>query len=375
MRERALVAYYNCGPVPSDECSDDAPISIGLGHRYIKKPFEQLLDTILMEPGFIKTEVAFPLRADRKQMIEGALDKEINAIVHERMESVFRRIAGRALITGRAFLFRLSKWDWMFKTGRMLHHIDDIDDPYDEGFREWAFCGRLTLREIDEKLDSLRDYEGAGWNRAALGSLKKYILETTSTEKDTPQEDRDRRLTQPFDEENAKKPLDVYWYFRKNGERGDFGHEKIDLYCVSCYENAAIVKVNDDGTVIQKSLGFDGDGKNNQVLYYYPDAFESIQDCLIPMLLDSRVDGEQELAQIDGTGKIMVPRLLGMEQVGVSLMEGPSSQTGLPAVKACRKMRFEPMRRTGSHRGITSRTGSHRFRRRVLSLDSTLAWR
>lgn len=334
MRERAIVGYYNAGLLPTDEPCDDTPVSLGLGHRYIKKPFEQLLDTILMEPGFIKTEQCYPLDARKKGAVESAADTVLNEIAHKRMESTIRRLAGRSLITGRAFAFRLSRWDWLFKSGRLLHDIRDGDDVYDESFREWAFAGQITLRQIDEFMETSRNFDGAGWSHQSLLNLKNYILKLTAEEKQVPKELQETwvsdRLGKPFEEEGAVQPLEVYWYFRKNGERNDVdGKEKIDLYCISRYgEIAAVKETNSEGVIyraleIGQDQGRAGDYKNNQqTLYYFPSAFESIDECLIPLILDSRVDGEQELAQIDGTGKIMVPRLNALEHLAGAILEG-----------------------------------------------------
>lgn len=323
--ERRLTAYYNGEHIPTDndECDDD-PVSLGLGHRFIKKPYDTLMDAILTEPGFIQTDLRYPLRAQHKSKIQTALDQEINAIVHDRMESTFRKTAGRAIILGRAFLYRLSKWDWQFKNGRMLHALDDCDDVYDEDFREWAFAGRLTLRCIDEWLESTRDYDGAGWNYKGLADLKKYILESTATEKDSSRTTRiDEMMGRPFDAATSRQPLDVYWYFRKNGEHAPDGHEYIDLYCVSRYGQTANIAVTKQGGIEFRALEVSGSDKpGNQVIYYLPNAFSSINECLIPIILDGRVDGDQTMAQVDGTGKIMVPRLLTMENIALSTAEG-----------------------------------------------------
>ena len=85
MIEKAMVDYYNGGLMPSldgeETCSDDVQVSLGLGNRYIKKPFENLMDCILMEPGFIKTEVRYPLQIERRAAIESALDTELNNLL------------------------------------------------------------------------------------------------------------------------------------------------------------------------------------------------------------------------------------------------------------------------------------------------------
>lgn len=330
MIEKAMVDYYNGGLMPSldgeETCSDDVQVSLGLGNRYIKKPFENLMDCILMEPGFIKTEVRYPLQIERRAAIESALDTELNKLVHDRMESVFRRVAGRSLITGRAFMYRLSRWDWKFRAGRLLHPYHYEDDIYADEWREWAFAGQITLRELDEKLSRLRNYKGAGWNTAGMQALKTYIIKSLDTEKEEAKSKDTSRFTQPFDDKTCGNVLDVYWYFRKSDDERDVdGKPKIDLYCVSRWgQNAVIVEQEGDG-VTYKALEIKSQNESgNQILYNVPSAFENIDECLIALLLDSRVDGEQEMAQVEGIGKSLLPRLVSMEALTTSLLSGVS---------------------------------------------------
>lgn len=327
-RERALVAFYNSGPLPTDcnESGDDQEtISLGVGYRYIKKPLESLLDVILNKPGFMKADACYPLRADRKGMVQSAADKEINAIVHDRMESTVRSISGRALITGRGFLFRLSRWDWRFRAGRLLCPIDVTDDISDESFREWAFSGQLTLRTIDTMLAASTRYTGnGGWSNASLLALKRYILDTTISEKQEARETVLRDLmSRPFSESLSNNPLEVYWYFRKNGEKNDDGQEKVDLYCVSRWHmTASVAESNGSDGITYRALQQAGNVEKQQIVFKLENAFESIEECLIPMILDARIDGEQEMAQVDGVGRIMIPRLQSMEHLTTAILEG-----------------------------------------------------
>lgn len=325
MKERMLVRFYNSGPLPADEeeCGDDAPVSLGLGYRFIKRPLEQLLDAILTKPGFIKTEVCYPLETRRQFKVSRAADDELNRICHSRMISVLTSLCGRAMITGRGFLFRLSRWDWQFKSGRLLCPPDAPDDVEDSGFREWGFTGKMTLRELDERLDSTREKQGFfGWNHSALMSLKRYIIQTTFAEKTATRQWIWDRAEEPFPMARLTDPLEVYWYFRKSGKRNDLGQETIDLYCVSRWGQTTGVVSGESGGVTYKALDIQSPPEGNEVIYYLPDAFENVKECLIPMLLDARIDGEQQMMQVDGVGKIMEPRLLGMEHLTMALLEG-----------------------------------------------------
>jgi hypothetical protein len=128
----------------------------------------------------------------------------------------------------------------------------------------------------------------------------------------------------PFDSTMAHKPLDVYWYFRKNGTYDEImGQEKVDLYCVSRWGATASVQVIDNGDgSVNKYLDLNTDDEENQTMYYVRDAFGSVQECLVDLILDSRIDGDQELAQVEGSGKMMINRIMPMEQIGIAMIEG-----------------------------------------------------
>lgn len=354
LSERRIVAYYNAKnlPLDDDEADDGAPVSVGLGYRYLSKPLSTLMDSVLMRPGFIQSQLRFPKDPSQKQKIESAVDVELNAIIHKRSESLLRSVGGRALITGRAFLYRKSRWDWKFEQGRMLHDEQDGDDVYDPSFREWGFMGRMTLRELDEKINTTRESK-TGWNKSAMVTLKRWILKTTAVERNPTDNamDWDALVAAPFDTTMDHRPLDVYWYFRKTGYRDPvLGRETIDLYCVSRHLTTSSVQIigNDPQGPIDQYLAVNTPDEN-QTLYYVKDAFGCIDECLIPLLLDARIDGEQKMAQIDGTGLIMMNRLMPMEQLAVSMIEGMcwASQPNWTSQTAMDEQLLKKMARNG----------------------------
>lgn len=327
--EKRLIEYYNAGKVYSEmdeEPNDETPISLGLGHRFIRKPFDSLQDRILSDPGFVKSEVKWPLRANRKRMVEVAFDQEVNKVVHHRLSTLITSLAGRSLITGKAFAYRMSRWDFMWKSGRLLHDAKAGTDIYDESFREWAFTGSMTLRNIDERIESTRDYEGGGWNHKALKNLKQWILEQTATERATPQQGSAViNVDQEFDDTLMHTPLDVYWYFRKNGQRNLFGNEKIDLYCVSRWNTSSSITTHDSATAVYKTLDIKGgDPDRQQNIFHLQDAFESIEECLVPLLLDNRIEGEQTMKAMEGLGRILISRILPTEHLAGAMLAGLS---------------------------------------------------
>lgn len=325
LKERQLTCFFNSEALPIDdeEADDGTPVSMGLGYRYLAKPRDTLLDSILMKPGFIQSSLDYPQDARLKRKIECAVDVEANLVAHERHSSLIRSIAGRGLITGRAFCYRLSQYAIQWHQGRLLHDIDDCDDIHSDSFREFAIMGRMTLSELDDKISNARDV-GTGWNRTAMRNLKKWILQTTSTEKNLRGQKLEERVDAPFDSAIDHEPLEVCWYWRKNGNRHEItGKEKIDLYCCSHYNSASKVALVDNGdNTAAAYLDLQTDTSGNQLLYHVRDAFQDIGECLIPLLLDSRMDGEAKMAQVSGVGQIMTSRLLPMEQLAVSVLEG-----------------------------------------------------
>jgi len=332
-KERLLTSFYNADKTyrePGDgEVDDqDIPESFGLGNRFIRKPFDQLCDSILDDPGFVKTDLQYPLQAQRKPYVEACFDREINRVVHARMETVIKGLAGRALITGKSFAFRLSRWDWLWKQGRMLHDPKAPNSIEDDTFREWAFMGNLTLRDIDGYIDKTRDYDGSGWSKTGLRRLKRWILETTDYEKNNQISTvSDSMLELPFDSYRQRQNLEVYWYFRKNGRLNPMGQERVDLYCVSRWMGVATIAARETDTQIIRSLSINYDqtgDKNQQIIYYLPDAFESVSECLITCMLDDRIDGEQTMIAMEGLGRLMVNRILPMEHLTGSMISGLS---------------------------------------------------
>lgn len=327
-RERMLTSFYNAEKtyVENEADDEDIPETFGLGNRFIRKPFEQLQDAILMKPGFLKATLRYPLEPQRKRMVEVAFDEEVNAIVHHRTENLIKGLAGRALITGKSFAYRLSRWDWLFKQGRLLHDWQAPNDIYDDSFREWAFTGSMTLRDIDSYIESTRNYDGKGWSKTGLQELKKWILETTDVEKQnsgTTSSITTTNFMEPFNDEMCRRRLDVYWFFRKNGTRNPFGQERIDIYCVTRWMTTAGVTSTPRDGYISKTLQIEGsDNGRQQTIYYLPDAFESIDECLIPCQLDERIDGEQTMIAMEGLGRMMVNRVLPMEHLTGALVSG-----------------------------------------------------
>jgi hypothetical protein len=130
------------------------------------------MDICNIRPGIIKTKVKSIDNPAAKFAIQSALDTELNRMLSHRMTSTVRALSGRALITGRAFLYRRSRYDWQFRSSRLLCSLDEGDDIYSSEFREWAFRGRLTLRDIDARIETTENTKDQDGTRADSGHSK-----------------------------------------------------------------------------------------------------------------------------------------------------------------------------------------------------------
>ncbi len=358
--EMRLDTYANGGPAPTDdpECEPGAPL--GFATSYLKPQFDALTDTLDMEPGFLEAVPESASEEDRSTItrVKAALDAAANKVVSP-LVAQLKAAAGRATVTGRATLVRKSPTDACFRNVKLLHPTEYGLDPHDPDFREWAIRDRLTLREIDEMLKTATGSKG--WRRAGLESLKLWILADESTKESSRS---GREWTKVFDRKHwlemslstcctdSTDPVEVYWYFKKNGEmtvEGEYtGHEKIDLWCISRFGNRLSVSSRVDGDVTQKWLasdasygqnvrerlkslqqnaqvqpqGEEAEPRNERLIYAFPSRFDSVEQCLLVFVDDARISGDQELCEVRGPGRQATPRLALQEEMLRSMYEG-----------------------------------------------------
>ncbi len=248
----------------------------------------------------------------------------------------------------------------------MLHPPEAGVDTLDADFREWAFDGKISLRTIDERLKTTEPGR-IGWNREGLESLKKWILASQAEKYRAGNnsavggsysvmdwaEKYDWRAWSDVDLAHCGyvRPVDVYWYFRKNGkitEDDDLygGHEEIDLYCISRFGSQCDVKrtVRNDITYQTMDISYPEserksfdkmveeardeeelekkDYRDRRLLFYVPSAFKSIRECLVFHNDDASVSGDQLMGDVRGNGRVAMPKLAIMEGLLANLMEG-----------------------------------------------------
>lgn len=362
--ERKIEKYANGGPPPAedDTCEEDI-VPLGFASTFMKNEMGSLLDSLELKPGFIDMECIVPMipDANRTSQISMQVNICVNDVVMDRIKPTLTNGAGRATVTGQAFFYRTSPNDWVIKHGRPILPLEAGTDILDSEWREWAFDGKITLRNVEERLKSSKDSK-YGWNRKGLEKLKEWIM-ATEAEKTLANDSRaDWMKRYDYDTWAAvdlttlgyTRPVDVYWYFRKNGkitkDDPNFGgHEKVDLYCISrfggecdverivkndiLYKNLS-VKYSETGAKALAKLQKESyeettpeeykEHEDDRLLFYLPDIFDSIADCLIYHNDDASVSGDQLICEVRGSGKTSMPKLTMMEGLMSNLIEGLS---------------------------------------------------
>jgi hypothetical protein len=361
--ERDIEVYANGGPPPCEDPNYEGEIvPLGFAQSFMKNEMAPLVDAYTQEPGVIDCVCINPALniPERTPVIQTQIGETLNKVIMPRLEMELRNLAGRSTVTGRGVLFRKSPNDIILKCGRIIAPQSAGLDILDSEFREWAFPGQITLRDIDTRLKGAQTGM-YGWNRAGLEQLKLWILSTESMKYGVGRNgdggvpdwaavyNRDTWLGTDLTGCGYSRPVDVYWYFRKNGEitKKDprfGGHEKVDLYCISRFgSEKSIVSQMYEANVEAKALGITynkdferhlkdlqkdelekdkAETCNERLLFYVPDIFRSVEECLILHVDDAAVSGENRLAEVKGTGKTAMPKLAVMEQLLTSIIEG-----------------------------------------------------
>ena len=361
--ERKIELYANGGPPPTeqDNCEDEI-VPLGYAQNFMAKEMAVLMDPLLSEPGVVMATLNQPIvkLASRTTQVQNQVNIVVNGAIMSRMLPILTNVAGRATVTGRACLFRKSPNDCFPKSGRLIHPQDAGIDLLDSSFREFAFAEKLTLRDIEERLKASSKGK-YGWQKEGLEKLKLWAM-ASEAEKYESNPNSAEEWMKDYSPEAwlaidsscmIHEPVDVYWYFRKNGEttKNDpryGGHEKIDLYCVSRFGAECAVREKIDGNMKLKYLsigGYDDDtaldklekkrnrgsveaqnkrDANERLLFFLPSLFRSIEECLILHVDDAAISGDQTLGEVRGAGRMAMPKLAVMEGMLTNLMMGLS---------------------------------------------------
>lgn len=368
--ENMIASYANGGPPPSDDDTAESEIvPLGFAQTRIKQEAGPKLEVIGMEPGIIDGDCITPLipgDAERTALIQNLVPLEINAVTQAKLTPVLTSLSGRATITGIGFLYRTSPNDWCPKAGRIIYPPDTNEDILDSRFREWGVQEKISLRDIEEILKRAPNPKRMGWRREGLEQLKLWIMASIAQKYNMPatgaqpgwalEYNPEQWLGTDLGRQQYVTPVDVYWYFRKNGSvtknDPDYGgHEEVDLYCVSRFGNdtkVCFTVENMNQRVGRMDISYDKrasewlrkedeeyrrkmnlspeearkETENERLIFFKKGMFKSVEECLIPHIEDVAIDGEQRMSDIRGAGRVMMPKLALMEGLFTSVVDG-----------------------------------------------------
>lgn len=356
-KSRQIEEYYNSGFLPSDGCGREIQ-SLGLGNKELRRPHKLLRSTIEHDGGPVDVVVEKLDDFDRATTFKNALEKALGPWCRDAYRTLCAQVAGDFLIRGRAFAFRTSKRDLRFRFGRPLYDEDATTDIGDDSFVWWAFPYRLTLRDIDNFYNAVKDDEEdrPGWSKHGLKKLKKYImLKPHGNGYSTSPLDYDK----PFAEDRLDEPLNCYVYFEKSGKK-DGLHRKVNMRIVSrftekCHVNT-LESVDEKRRTITrtKKLSLEYNKKpleegEDQVIFSLDDAFDCVHDCLVTWMEDARISGEQLMDEVEGDGKQFLPRFSVMEELTESAVSGTgfAMRPNLQASREVPKKVLQRLQETG----------------------------
>lgn len=319
-----LEDYYNGGRLPADKCAREI-ISLGLGNRHLRNPHKLLRATLEHDEGPMKVEVSGLDDVDRITDTADAIESATKEWCKANYRGLCTQLGGEFVLCGRAFAWRNSRWDARFKFGRPLHAKDASVDISDDSFHWWAFPYKLTMRDLDHYIETTRgDKDSEGWQGEGLRKLKRSILEKKLKED---QRVTDEMIESPMEEGCSNDPLFCYIYFEKSGER-DGEHRKVHMKIVSRHSEKQAIDAASEYDhkrhvrIEKKNFSIKHEEGKEQVIYSEENAFESVFECLIPFIEDARISGEQYLDEISGDGEQFINRLVTMETLSESAIEG-----------------------------------------------------
>lgn len=360
--ENKIEIFANGGVAPMEDTEDsvclDDTVPLGVAKQFMQKQLDALTDPLYIKPGVIQALYHCPENGnpERKQPLETGLNTELNNITGSQLDTEITQAAGRLTVTGRCAVYRRSPNDWLGRNGRIIHPSDYGINPLDSSWREWAFPGKINLQEIEERIKS-SDPNVTGWQKSALEKLKLWIMAAEAKKypnnvhptwgEFSPENWLNLEIYGTF----ACSPVDVYWYFRKNGKWTEDdsvygGQEEVDLYCISRFGQTARVAEDKTGNGVDKWLDInlveDKDFQdqvqkyrragnenaaceledNERALFHCPGLFKGVDECLIFGIDDARVAGEQLASEVRGVGRSAMPKLAVLEGLLSAVIEG-----------------------------------------------------
>ena len=315
--DRAELARHFGGGALTVECEAAPFVSDNnwlFGHKYLNRAYRQIFSAATSDAGFVEIVVLRSQSAERRRKVERAANECINKVLrmNRRWRHQYAAACGDAVLYGSPYLFRWNKRDWIpAYAGKPLMPRDAPADVNDDKFVRWAFPSELSARSIMEMLKlSERHKEAAStWNTKALRRALRVldrslhpnqndrVLETAFDE-DDPEQLEYKMQANALGARTLSASLKVYYFFQKQHDG------KVDAYIINRHGEQVLAADGMGRPPMMKINREKGPAGLEMELFYEKERFETVNECLWPLILDTKFGGAQSAHRIQGLGRL-----------------------------------------------------------------------
>lgn len=177
----------------------------------------------------------------------------------------------------------------------------DVNDP---GFSRWIFSAELTGKDIMAQLKRAERTRNSSWDVVGLRNAMRQLLKEMDPNaehlynvdfgEDDPETIEYRLQTQSVLDDVLGTSVKVYYYFQKQPSG------KIDTYIINRMNESVNASFTPSGA--DMSIKRKGDGEAR--LFFEEGRFDSVNECLWPMILDLKFGGKGMAYRVLGLGRL-----------------------------------------------------------------------
>lgn len=285
------------------------------GYRYINRAYRQIFSLATSDAGIVEITVKKSVAPERRRYIERQANKIVNRVIREArsFRFAYASACGDAVLYGTPYLYRWDKRNFIPKyAGMPLMPREAPADTNDDRFIRWAFPGTLSARDIMAQMKlAKRTGKKGKWNMEGLRWAMKMIHEEMKGE-------NEGVLDMRFDEDDPETleytlqsnaygarvlqgGIKVYYFFQKNDEG------KVDCYITNRHGEKLQATSGDQYQPPTLQVIRQKDGvaaKAERHLFFERSRFESVNECLWPLILDLKFGGEARVHRALGLGRL-----------------------------------------------------------------------
>lgn len=279
-----------------------------LGYKYLNQAFRQIFGLYTSDAGIVDIKVKKALTPERRRYVERVANRRVNQVIKEsrRFRYPYWATCGDAVIYGSPYLFKWNKYDWCpTYAGTPLMPRTAPADVNDPAFMRWAFPSELTGQDIIAQLKRAeRTKGGSGWHvqglRNALRQLTKELdpnqahLYNVDWDLDEPEQIEYKLEVQAQWQTILGTSVKVYYFFQKDQEG------KVDVYVV----NRLAETVSGSSFPSEMKMSINRSGEGETMLFFQRARFDSVNECLWPMILDTKFGGKPLAYRVLGLGRL-----------------------------------------------------------------------